>query len=473
LPGHDEILTRSAGRNINSADAMCDRRPAVLVFIAATLLVAGCAGTPLPAETAARNQAQQLGRKLRLPTERPSLAELRTDSPPEAFVLYAVLNHPAVIAAYDDWRARIEDIVPARSPQDPQFVFQADIADTLMSFMPGLMFNFMGSGKRLAMSREATAAAEVARRDYISAVLTTAAEARKAWIELAYLDEAVRLKQLSVGALESSLATAGTEFTTGRGMSTLADQVRIANDLARTRSELGTLADRRTAVGARFKTALGLGPSDPDPVWPAAALTATAVPGPDELWRRASEANPELGRMRSMVDMAVAGVAVAHRAGQPDFTLGAMVELKADPRFVRPLATLALPIWREKIAAIVSAADARRDASVARLSTEQLNLAAELAQMLFMVREADRMIAYVDQDALPNFDRTIATAEAAYQSGTASPGMISETQVMALTMRLERLGALRDREIAVTELMLLTADVAPAGSPVPETSPQS
>jgi hypothetical protein len=44
---------------------------------------------------------------------------------------------------------------------------------------------------------------------------------------------------------------------------------------------------------------------------------------------------------------------------------------------------------------------------------------------------------------------------------------------MALSMRLERLGALRDRETAVTDLMLLTADIAPSDSPLPETPPHS
>jgi outer membrane protein TolC len=146
--------------------------------------------------------------------------------------------------------------------------------------------------------------------------------------------------------------------------------------------------------------------------------------------------------------------------------VGGMADLNASPLMVRPAAAITLPIWREKIAANITAAEARRDASAARVTAEQLNLAAELAQMLYMVREADRMIAYIEETALPNFDRTIATIEAGYQSGMTGPGMIPETQLMALTMRLERVDALREREIAVTELMLLTADIAPAGTPL-------
>jgi hypothetical protein len=37
---------------------------------------------------------------------------------------------------------------------------------------------------------------------------------------------------------------------------------------------------------------------------------------------------------------------------------------------------------------------------------------------------------------------------------------------MALNMRRERIAALREREIAATDLMLMTADVVPPGEPL-------
>ena len=426
----------------------------------AALALAGCSGVPTKDEQSARADVQATGAALLARYGRPPLPILRPDSPPEEFVRYAVLNHPAVAAAYFDWKASVEDVAPARSPVDPQFVFQADVGETLLSVMPGLMFNLMGSGKRAALGSQAVLTAGVARRAYVSAVLDAAAEARKSWIELAYLDEATRLQEGVLGALESSRTLAQVDYATGRGTGTLTDQVRIQNEVAKARNELATLDDRRAAARARFKSALGLAPGDPDPAWPTKALAATTLPGEDELWRRTLGANPGLGRMRAMVEMAAAGVEVARKAGHPDFSLGAMAELRADPSFVRPLATLGLPLWRDRIAAAVAAAEARHEAGAARVSAEELTLAAEFAQDLAMVRESDRMIAYIDRDALPSFDRSIETAGAAYQSGAAGAAMIPESQLMALSMRLERAGALRDRELAATDLMLLAAGVA-------------
>ncbi|OHE83710.1 MAG: hypothetical protein A3G75_01190 [Verrucomicrobia bacterium RIFCSPLOWO2_12_FULL_64_8] len=436
-----------------------------MVTGASVLLLASCVA-PSTQETGVRRQVQAVGAVLRPEGRRPDLPSLAPDSPPGEFVRYAVLNHPGVEAAYHEWRAAAAAIVPARALPDPQLTFEADIADTLMTFMPGLMFDFMTPGKRAAMGREAAATSTVAYRTYVATVLRVAAEARKAAIELAYVEEAIRLRESSVGELEQSRAIADADYVTGRGMGTLANQVRTASDLARVRAELAALADRRAAARTRFKSALGLAPTDADPAWPQAALAATALPGADELWRRVQTANPELGRMRAMVDMAIAGIEVARKSRTPDFALGLMADLKASPLMVRPTANLTLPVWREKIAATIAAAEARRDAAVARVSAEQLNLAAEFAQMLYMVREADWMISYIDQTALPNLDRTIATLEAGYQTGMTRPVMIPETRMMAVDLRHERADLLLQRELAVTDLMLLTADIAPAGAPL-------
>jgi outer membrane protein TolC len=431
------------------------------IVVSVGLLLAGCVAASHE-EQAAVARVQQTGAVLRPAGRKPDLPVLTTDSSLADHLRYALLNHPQVGAAFYDWRAAVEAITPARSLPDPQLTFQADIADTLMTFMPGIMFDFMTRGNRVAMGREAAAASEVAYRNYATTVLRTAAMVRKAWIEIAYVDEALRLREASLGAIDQSAAMNASDYATGRGMVTLETQVLFLNSTAQVRATIAALEDRRGAARTRFKSALGLSPDDADPPWPHMALTATPLPPEPELWRAAKAVNPELASMHAMVEMAVAGVQVANKTGTPDFALGAMIDLKADPLMVRPIASLTLPIWRDKIAATIAAAEARRDAAVARLNAEQLNLAAELAQMLYMVHESERMISYLEGTALPNLERSLASAEAAYQSGMDGPGMIPQTRLMALGMRLERLDALRQRETAVTDLLLMIADVAPA-----------
>ena len=424
------------------------------------LALSSCTLAPSAREKQAIQQASQIGRRLQLDGQAPTQPSLTPDSRLADYVRVAAIRHPEVRAAYLDWRASLVSVAPNRALPDPQITFEADIADTVMTLMPGLMFDVMTPGKRRAMADEALGSANVAYRAYVVSVFNTAARVRKAAVELAYVDEALHLRDESIAALDQATNLAGAAYATGQGMATLETQVRLANDVAKIRSEIVALTDRQKAVRAKFKAALALTPYDGDPVWPKFTLTRTELPSADELWARARAVNPELGRMRAMVEMAVAGVQVARKAGTPDFTVGAMADFKADPLMVRPTAKVTLPIWREKIRANITAAEARRDAAAARVTAEEINLAAEIAQMLYMVRESDLMIDYIEKTALPNYDRAIASVEASYQAGMGSPAMIPETRVMQVGMRLERLAALRDRENAVTDLLLMTGDVA-------------
>lgn len=435
---------------------------AVIGSAAIALFFAGCASLSVPQEKEARGRVERVGETLSPEQKAVTMPTLTATSPPDDFLRFALLSHPAVAASYHEWRASVDAIAPARSLPDPKLTFEADITDTLMSLMPGLMFDFMTPGKRSAMGREAAAGSEVAYRVYVNAVLQTAANVRRSWIDLAYLDEAVRLREESLAALEQSLAVARAEYVTARGMATFEGQVNIISTTGQVRSEIATLQDRRSAARARFKSALGLLPEDNDPPWPSFPLTATTLPSEADLWRRAQSSNPEIATMRAMVEMAVAGVEVARKSGTPDFAVGAMVDLKASPLMIRPTASVSLPIWREKIAATIATAEARRDVAAARVTAERLNVAAELAQMIFMVRESERMIAYLDTTALPNVALVLESAGASYQAGMSSPAMIPELQVMSVNMRLERASALRDRELAVTNLLLMVADVTPA-----------
>jgi outer membrane protein TolC len=456
---------------IKPRQLFCASARAGLLLSSAAVALVGCVSASRE-ELNARRAVSAVGSVLK--TDLPAVAgaqlaadvaTLRPDTSLADYVLFAVYHHPAVRAAYFDWKSSVAAIAPARALPDPQLTFQADIADTLMSLMPGLMFDVMPSSKRQAMAREAVTTSTVAYRTYVAEVIKTATAVRKAWVELAYAQDTHRLYGTTIHAAEQAVAIASAEYATGRGMVNFEQQVRFQNLLAQHHSHHSGVAQQVAAARARFKSALGLLPTDPDPAWPAAVLSATKVPPPEELWERIQSHNADLARMRAMVDMAVAGVDVARQGGTPEVSLGAMVDLKQNPLMFRPTATVTLPIWREKIRANIAAAAARRDAAAARITVEQLNMAAELAQMLSMIRESDSMLEYMNETALPNLDRSLASAEAAVQSGMGSATMIADAQLMSLDMRHERLTALRDRENAVADLAGMMNDMLPEHAP--------
>lgn len=438
------------------------RSRSILISLLVTGLLAGCATRPIREEREARGQVSELAR---LRAELP-MPILQAHSTQKDYLRFALLKHPRIAAAHADWRAAVEEITPARSLPDPKLTFEADIADMVMTLMPGLMFDIMGPGKRAAMGREAAAGADVAYQDYRAVVLQVAAELKKTLADLAYIDAALGLRAESLAALDQSSAFAEADYSTGRGMGTLEDQVNARTETERIRIEVANLTDQRDATRARLKAALGLRRDEASPAWPTRFAPSPAPADEDTLWSQVLLANPQLGSMRAMVQMAVSQVAVARKTRTPDFEIGAMADFKADPLMVRPTAGMTLPIWRDKIAATIAAAEQRHAAASARLSAEEINLAAELAQMTYMIREADRMIAFIDATALPGIVQALESARAGYQSGMVSLSTVPSLELMALGMRLEKAAALRERERVLADLSLLITGNTPVGAPV-------
>lgn len=435
---------------------------APFILIVATGLFAGCTTRPIREERVARDRVSELARlRAELPTP-----ILQAHSTQKDYLRFALLKNPRVVAAHADWRAAVEAITPARSLPDPKLTFEADIADMVMTLMPGLMFDLMGPGKRAAMGREAAATAEVAYQRYRAAVLQVAADVKKAWADLAYLDTAHALRTETLAVLDRSLAFAQADYTTGKGMGTLEDQVNARTETERIRLELANLADQRESARARFKAALGLRREDASPPWPERFTPVPASLDEDALWAQMLRTNPELGVMRAMVGMAVAEIGVSRKTRVPDVEIGVMADLKADPLMVRPTAAITLPVWRDKIAATIAASENRHEAALARLSAEEINLAAELAQMSFMIREAGRMIDFIDQTGLPGIERALDSARSGYQAGMASLSSLPSMELMAIDMRLEKAAAERERARTFAELSLLVTGAMPDGAPV-------
>jgi outer membrane protein TolC len=378
-------------------------------------------------------------------------------------VRFALLNHPSVEAAYLDWKAAAESIAPARSLPDPQLTFQADIADTVMSLMPGVMFGISHSGRRAAAAREAASRSGVAYRAYAEEVARVAAGVAGAWSDLAYIDEELGLKDEAALLVGQSLAIERARYATGAAMGGLAPQARLANQQAVVERERANLEDRRRATRVRFKAALGLGSDDPDPPWPRGPFPFPALPDEETLWRRLAASNPGLEKMRAAVEAAAASADAARRLSEPDFAAGLMANIRANPVVFRPLGSVTLPIWKDKIASSIAAADDAERSSKTRLDAARLALAADLAGILFDKREADRDLASIEGELLPNLARAEESAAAGYQAtGMDGFAQVAEIRWMRLDLRLQAAEARHERDAALVRVLSLGTGGRPA-----------
>ena len=432
--------------------------------VAVGVLLAGCKGISTQGERGARKDLKTVGQVYRPLTQRPSLPTLQTNAGLSNFLAFAVLNQPQIEAAYFDWASSVERITVERSLPDPRLTFQSDIADMVMSLMPGLMMDFPGPGKLKAAAGVATAESESRYFLFESAVLQTAFALKKAYYELHFLGAKVNVNQETLrltGEIEK-LARAQNEV----GKVTLQDVLRAQIEQERLINDIANLEDSRNPLLAQFKAALGLKAGDAAPPVPQKFESTPLDLTSDKLFATALARNPRLKALEAEVRRADASIRVAYKARLPDFSLGIEADVKASPVFVTPQIGITLPIWRDKIAAQIAGAQAGKRAAEARLSAEQIALAIEFAEKTFMFRESSRTLELLTQRLLPKARQSLEVAQSGYVSGKVDFLNLLDAERTLLQFQLSEVEARVQRELALAELSLLILGTPPAGAPV-------
>jgi outer membrane protein TolC len=438
------------------------------VLIAGGLALAGCRGVPTPGEQQARRDFNTVARHYQPAPDRPPLPALTPDSSLSNYLAFALLNSPAVQAAFYDWSAAVENITVTRSLPDPQLTLQAYITDTLTSLMPGLAWNVPGPGKRGVRTRVATAASEGKYFAFEQAVLQAAFDLEKAYANLGLLTAQLRINRETLALLDQLDRAARAQNESSQGP--LAAVLRLQSDRDRLRTELDSLADSRRSLLEKFKGALGLTPSQPDPPMPVQFQISGDNPDPDEMLRVAFARNPQLKAMEAEVRGMEAGIAVAYKERVPDFNAGISAEVYAPP-FFWPQAGMTLPLWRDKLAAEIAQAKAGDLAAEKRLQGGQIELALSVAEKAFACRETSRNLALIEDRLIPQARQAREILHASYRVGTMDFSSLTEAERLPLDLELAAAQARTDHAIAVAELTLLIAGVPPPGAPILSRNP--
>ena len=255
--------------------------------------LSGCKGIPTMEERAARQELKSVGDAFRPQNQRPALPTLQTNAGLSDFLHFAVLNQPQVEASYFDWAASVERITVERSLPDPRLTFESDIADIVMTVMPGLMQEFPGPGKLKAAAAVASAEGTVKYFRFETSVLQTAFALKQAYYQLWFLNEKIRINRQTLDLLADleKIARAQNEV----GKVTLQDVYRAQIEQDQLTTELVNLEDSRHPLTAQLKGTLGLTRDQPDPPQPARFETTPLDLNGDDLLETAFERNPRSG----------------------------------------------------------------------------------------------------------------------------------------------------------------------------------
>ena len=389
---------------------------------------------------------------------------LTTNSGLGDFLTFAMLDQPSVEAAYFDWAASVERIAVERSLPDPQLSFQSDIADIVMTVMPGLMQEFPGPGKLKAAANVATAESKTKYFAFETAVLQTAFSLKRAYYQLLFLDENIRINRQTLDLLADLEKIARTQNEVGKV--TLQDVYRAQIEEDQLTTEIANLDDSRRPLIAQLKGALGLTHDQPDPPQPTRFESTPLELKGDDLLATAFARNPRLKQMEADVRMAEAAIALARKSKVPDFSLGLMADAKAAPTMFRPQAGMTLPIWRDKIAAQIAQAQASKRAADARLTSDRIMVTVDFAMKSYDYREITRNLALLQDKLIPKARQSLVIARAGYLSGQIDFFNLLDAERTLLNFQLQEVEARTRREIVLADLSLSIAGLAPEGAPV-------
>ena len=185
----------------------------------------------------------------------------------------------------------------------------------------------------------------------------------------------------------------------------------------------------------------------------------------NELLDTAFARNPRLKAMEAEVRLAEASIAVARKANVPDYSAGLQAEVYSPP-FFWPQAGMSLPIWRDKIAAQIAAAQAGKRAAEARLTSEQINVTMDFAMKTYEYREITRDLALLQDKLIPKAGKSFEIARAGYLAGQIDFFNLIDAGRMLLSFQLEEVEARTRRELVLAELSLLITGVPPANAPL-------
>jgi outer membrane protein TolC len=439
------------------------RKIFLIVTVSAVSLLAGCKGVQRPEERQARAELSKVEGSLRPRGEHvaPQLPE--SGAPLNEFLKFAMLNNPQVEAAYYDWAGSVERITVERSMPDPKLTFQAYIQNALTSLMPGLMQDFPGRGKLKTAARVASEESRGKYAAFESSVLQTAFSVKKAYYELALLDEKVSISRQTLALLGDLEASARSQNEVGKA--TLQDVYRAQIEQDQLTAEVDNLAHSRIALLAQFKGALGLRRDQPAPApSPGFEPTSLEVSG-DDLLDAALARNPRLKSMQAELRVAEASIAMARTSRSPDFSAGLQAEVYSPP-FYWPEASMTLPIWRDKIAAQIASAQANRQAAQARLTAEEISVTVDLIMKLHEFWETTRNLTLFREKLIPKAGASLKIARAAYLSGQTDFFNLIDSEKTLVGFQLQEAEARAQREIILAELSISMAGIAPENAPI-------
>jgi cobalt-zinc-cadmium efflux system outer membrane protein len=438
----------------------------LLVLIGVFVLVTACATVQ---EKQAFSDWNEEARKWsRTVEEDVDLHELDENASLDDYVLYAMLNNPGLRAAFDRWKAALEQVGPAQTLPDPRFTYANYVreVETRVGAQEqkfGLAQTFPWFGKLDLQGDIALQATHAEQQRYEAAKLDLMYRVKNIYYEYAYLAEAIEISKDNLTLLTYLEGVARTKYKSGEGLQSAVIKAQV--ELGKLEDRLRSLQDLMRPMVTKLNMALNRPSNMPLPM-PKGLPKEKPAFDDDALFSLLHENNPNLKAFDYMTTKEDLAIQLAEKNHFPDMTLGVdyidtasrtdanPVDNGKDP--VVAMLSFNLPIWQQKYDAIISQARARRRAVVREKKEKENLLIADLEVALFGLRDADRKIDLYRDTLLPKAEQSLKITELAFTAEKATFLDLIDSQRILLGFQLEHKRALADRAQRVAEIEMLT-----------------
>ena len=383
------------------------------------------------------------------------------------YLRYAALNNAGLKAAFEQWKAAIEEVPQARAMPDPTFTYghfieevETRVGPQRNKFAISQMFPWFGKIK--ARTRAAGASAEAAQRRYEAKKLKLFFEVKNAFHEYVYLARAIEIARENLELIENFEEVALTKYIGAAAGHP--DVVRAQVELATLEDQLRTLEGFREPMVAQLNAALNRKSPEPLP-WPRREEYSAVKIDRRQIKEILLAQNPQLQAMDFDIESARSKVELAKKRFYPDIGVGvdwiqtddALMagtrDSGKDP--VMLMFSLNLPIWRGsyKAAEIQARAIARK---TQHDKTEVQNeLIARVERVLYDYEDSERKQRLYGDILVPKAQELIGASESAYQGGTIDFLSLIDAQRTLLKFELLNERAVTNSRQKLAELEML------------------
>jgi cobalt-zinc-cadmium efflux system outer membrane protein len=387
------------------------------------------------------------------------------------YLYQAAMNNSGLKAAFESWRAAIEQVPQAAALDDPKFSFSYFVREeTKHSDSPReqdytITQMFPWFGKLEARTDAAAAQAQAARHRYEAARIKLVYQTSSVFYEFAYLAKAVDVAKDNLELMKHFERVAREKYRTAGGSHP--DIVRAQIELATMADDLISMTRMRKPIVAQLNAVMNQ-PTDRDLPWPKQEEIKPVEIKPDVIAGQIHSANPELSAMSQQILASRKMEDLARKRYWPDVELG--IEIDNMPNKgsgmqnpIMPMVSINLPIWVDSYNAGVKQAQAMTAMAQREKKQAEFDLVAQAEQVLFELDDNLRKIRLYENVLIPKAKEMIDVSEQAYRTNMIDFMSLIDAQQKLLSFQLMHERVMANYLQKQAELEMLTGQPLTAG----------